>query len=567
MVAREPVDILLVDDQPSRLMTYEAILGPLGHHLVTASSGVEALKRLMDGEFAVILLDVSMPGMDGFETARLIHEHPRFEGTPIIFVTGVHVSELDRLKGYKLGAVDYVHVPVVPEILRSKVAVLVELHCQRLELKRLNESLSQTNAELDAANRELQREKARELAKLNRSLEEANRELLDADRRKDDFLAILAHELRNPLAPIRSAIAILQRNGSDDPMLIKMRQVIDRQVQHMTRLIDDLLEVSRITQGKFDLKRESVDVGAVVRQAVETTMPEITARNHGIVVSAPGKPLHVNGDAVRLTQVIGNLVSNAAKFTPDGGRIEVQISVADELATIVVRDTGIGIAQEYLSHVFELFGQVRNPRPHDHDGLGIGLALVQRIVEMHQGHVEARSAGANLGSEFIVRIPLLQRAAATLEEKATMPSTEAQFSGHRILIVDDSADCRDSLAAMLQLDGNDVRTAPDGAAALEVAASFEPEIVLLDLRMPVMDGYEAARRLRAEPHSKDAILIAVTGWGQQEHRDLSRIAGFDAHLTKPVDHETLSKFFGSLSPSQELEKAHRNELDSAPAGT
>ena len=177
MVAKESVDILLVDDQPARLMTYEAILGPLGHRLVTASSGVEALKRLMDGEFAVILLDVSMPGMDGFETARLIHEHPRFEGTPIIFVTGVHVSELDRLKGYKLGAVDYVHVPVVPEILRSKVAVLVELHCQRLELKRLNESLSQTNAELDAANRELQREKARELAKLNRSLEEANREL------------------------------------------------------------------------------------------------------------------------------------------------------------------------------------------------------------------------------------------------------------------------------------------------------------------------------------------------------------------------------------------------------
>ena len=262
MVAKESVDILLVDDQQARLMTYEAILGPLGHRLVTASSGVEALKRLMDGEFAVILLDVSMPGMDGFETARLIHEHPRFEVTPIIFVTVVHVSELDRLKGYKLGAVDYVHVPVVPEILRSKVAVLVELHCQRLELKRLNESLSQTNTELDAANRELQREKARELAKLNRSLEDANRELLDADRRKDDFLAILAHELRNPLAPIRSAIAILQRHGSDDPMLVKMREVIDRQVQHMTRRINDLLEVSRITQGKFDLKLERVDVGA-----------------------------------------------------------------------------------------------------------------------------------------------------------------------------------------------------------------------------------------------------------------------------------------------------------------
>ena len=550
MVTREPVDILLVDDQQVRLMTYEAILEPLGHRLVTATSGVEALKKLMDGEFAVILLDVSMPGMDGFETARLIHEHPRFEGTPIIFVTGVHVSELDRLKGYAAGAVDYVCVPVVPEILRSKVAVLVELHCQRAELKRLNESLSEANAELDTANQALQLEKNRELAALNRSLEEANRELLDADRRKDDFLAILAHELRNPLAPIRSAIMILQRQGSDDPMLVKMRQVIDRQVQHMTRLIDDLLEVSRITQGKIDLKLEPLDIAVIARQAVETTMPEISARNHGIVVSAPGKPVHVNGDAVRLTQVIGNLISNAAKFTPDGGRVELQVSVEDGLATISVRDTGIGIAQEYMSHIFELFGQVRNPRPHGYDGLGIGLALVQRLVEMHEGQVEARSQGENLGSEFIVRLPLLQQAEVATEKPAALPPAGAAFSGHRILIVDDSADCRDSLSAMLQLDGNEVRTAADGAAALEIAASFEPEIVLLDLRMPVMDGFEAARRLREAPHGKDAVLIAVTGWGQQEHRDLARFAGFDAHLTKPLDHVALSKFFGSLAPGE-----------------
>ncbi|MGH8241979.1 MAG: response regulator [Steroidobacteraceae bacterium] len=565
-MTRDTVDILLVDDQPSRLLTYEAILSPLGHRLVTASSGEEALKRLMDGEFAVILLDVSMPGMDGFETARLIHEHPRFEGTPIIFVTGVHVSEVDRLKGYRLGAVDYVYVPVVPEILRSKVSVLVELRRQRIELKRLNASLSRANAELDAANRELQREKARELAELNRSLAEANRELIEANRRKDDFLAILAHELRNPLAPIRAAIAILQRQGSDDPLLKKMRQTIDRQVQHMTRLIDDLLDVSRVTQGKINLKLEPVDIGAIVRQAVETHMPEIGARGHRLAVSAPDGPLGVNGDPVRLTQMIGNLVGNAAKFTPEGGRIEVEVSAADELATIVVRDSGIGIAEEYLSHVFEMFGQVRNPRPHRHDGLGIGLALVKRIVEMHQGQVEARSKGENLGSEFIVRLPLLQRAAAAAEEQADLPSAAAGLSGHRILIVDDSADCRDSLAAVLQLDGNDVRTAPDGAAALEIAASFEPEIVLLDLRMPVMDGYEAARRLRAQPHCKDAILIAVTGWGQQEHRDLTRIAGFDAHLTKPLNHATLSKFFGSLAPGEAVENAHRSESAATTAG-
>ncbi len=568
MVTKEAVDILLVDDQQSRLLTYEAILAPLGHRLVTASSGVEALRRLMEREFAVILLDVSMPEMDGFETAQLIHDHPRFEGTPIIFVTGVHVSELDRLKGYELGAVDYVYVPVVPEILRSKVAVLVELHCQRRELQLLNASLSLANAELEAANEALQREKARELARLNRSLEEANRELaagneklmreiaerrraqqelLEADHRKDDFLAILGHELRNPLAPIRVAIAILQRHGPDDPMLVRMRDLIDRQVQHMTRLINDLLDVSRITQGKINLKPEPVDVGVIARQAVETNLPVINTRGHQIVVSVPDEPLRVNGDTVRLTQVIGNLVSNAAKYTPDGGRIELRVGAAEGFVTVAVRDNGIGIAQEYLSHVFDLFGQVRNPRPHTHEGLGIGLALVQRIVEMHRGRVEASSAGVNLGSEFVVRLPLLELPAGAAEARADAPLVAAGLSGHRILVVDDSEDCRDSLATMLQLDGNDVRTAPDGASALEVAASFEPEIVLLDIRMPVMDGYEAARRLRAEPHGKDAILIALTGWGQQEHRERSRLAGFDAHLTKPLDQGELSRLIASLT--------------------
>ena len=566
MVKKEAVDILLVDDQPSRLLTYEAILGPLGHRLVTASSGIEALQRLIEREFAVILLDVSMPGMDGFETAQLIHEHPRFESTPIIFVTGVHVSELDRLKGYELGAVDYVYVPVVPEVLRSKVAVLVELHCQRLELQRLNASLSRANIELDEANQALQREKASELAKLNRSLEQANQELLDADRRKDDFLAILAHELRNPLAPIRMATAILQRQGPPDPILVRMRDVIDRQVQHMTRLIDDLLDVSRITQGKINLKPEPVDMVLVARRAVETNQSSIVARAHRLVVNVPDEPLCVCGDTVRLTQVIGNLINNAAKYTPEGGQIELQLGVADGLATIVVRDNGIGIEKEYLSHVFDLFGQVQNPRPHSHDGLGIGLALVQRIVEMHHGQVEARSAGVNLGSEFTVRLPLLQPAAGAIVERADRPPAMAGLSGHRILVVDDSADCRDSLSTMLQLDGNEVRTAADGAAALEAAASFEPEIVLLDIRMPVMDGYEAARRLRAEPYGKRAILIALTGWGQQEHRERSRLAGFDAHLTKPLDHEALSKLIASLRLPERAEEVPQAEPIPATAG-
>jgi signal transduction histidine kinase len=555
MSAKEAVDILLVDDQPARLLTYEAILRPLGHRLVTATSGVEALARLMEREFAVILLDVSMPEMDGFEVAQLIHAHPRFESTPIIFVTGVHVSELDRLKGYELGAVDYVYVPVVPEILRSKVAVLVELHCQRLELKRLNDSL--------------RLEKASELAKLNEQLQKTNRELvdsnatltveinerrraeqalLDADQRKDDFLAILGHELRNPLAPISNAIEVLQRIGPQEPKMTQMRELIDRQVRHMARLVDDLLDVSRITQDKINLKSERLDLCTLVKRAVEAQMPAIRARGHEVVVKLPGEPLAASGDAVRLAQVLGNLINNAAKYTPDGGRIEVSLTAGGGRARISVRDNGIGIEAGYREHVFELFGQVRYPRPHSHDGLGIGLALVQRLVEMHGGRVEVQSDGPGQGSEFLVHLPLLRDASAGAAMPAPAPAASSGWARRRVLVVDDAADCRESLALMLQLAGGDVRTAQDGLDALDAAASFGPEIVLMDIRMPKMDGYEAARRLRAGQGGGGLILVALTGWGQPEHVEKSRLAGFDAHLTKPVEAEKLLQLLATLGP-------------------
>ena len=577
MVSTEPVDILLVDDQPSRLLTYEAILAPLGHRFVTASSGVEALQKLMEREFAVILLDVSMPGMDGFEAARMIHGHPRFESTPIIFVTGIHLSELDRLKGYEVGAVDYVYVPVVPAILRSKVAVLVELHCQRLELKRLNSSLHEANRELDAANRKLQRDKDSELAKLNERLQQSNRDLmesnaalkaeveqrgraeqalLDADRRKDEFLAILAHELRNPLAPISNAIEILQRVGSKDPELVRMRELIDRQVRHMSRLVDDLLDVSRITQGKINLRLEPLELGGLVSRAIEAHRPAIDGHGHRLEVKLPETPVYVTGDAVRITQVVGNLISNAIKYTPDGGCIEASLAIAGDSAVIAVRDNGIGIDGDHLANVFDLFGQVKNPRPreHTHDGLGIGLALVQRLIEMHQGQVEARSDGAGLGSEFIVRLPLRAGAPeAAPEVGGQLP--RAMLTGRRILVVDDAADCRESLGEVLRIAGSEVRTAVDGLAGIEAAAVFDPEIVLLDIRMPKLDGYETARQLRAGPRGDKLILIALTGWGQPEHVEKSKLAGFDEHLTKPVEIDALLQRLASLKTREPAPQA------------
>src|SRR4051812_18965884 len=391
------VSILLVDDQPSRLLTYESVLDGFGWNLVSARSGLEALDKLMRQEFAAALLDVSMPGMDGFEAARLIHEHPRFEKTPIIFVTGVHVSELDRLTGYKVGAVDYVSIPVVPEILRGKVAVLVELYLKRRELRELNRTLAQANEQLAAANTTLQAEKTRELETLNRVLQRANTELEQAnrtlqsevaertrveqalkaaDRHKDEFLAMLAHELRNPLAPILNAVQLIRKKTVTDPQLLWSRDLIERQLRHLTRLVDDLLDVSRITRGKINLSRESVEVADLVSRAVETVQPMIVERGHVLSVDVPAGLIQVHGDPLRLTQALGNVLANAAKYTGRQGQIGLSVRQVNEIVEIRVRDSGIGIPKALLPMIFDMFTQLRSEPGHPQSGLGIGLALV-----------------------------------------------------------------------------------------------------------------------------------------------------------------------------------------------
>jgi signal transduction histidine kinase len=572
----DKVNILLVDDQPARLLSYEAILADLGQNLVHARSGIEALKCLMEDEFAVVLLDVSMPEMDGFETATLIHEHPRFEKTPIIFVTGVHVTELDRLKGYKLGAVDYVYIPVVPEILRSKVSVLVELHLQRRELQKLNTSLAQANARLELANTNLQEEKTRELERLNSHLKRANSELeqtnrvlqsevseraraeaalKEADRHKDEFLAVLAHELRNPLAPIRNAVEIMRRSSLTDPQLVWSRDVVERQVKHLTRLVDDLLDVSRITRGNINLSREPVSVATIIARAIETIQPLIAEQQHELTVDVADEVLEVEGDLTRLTQVLGNLLNNAAKYTDPGGSIALSARREGTDVEIRVRDNGIGIPPELLPRLFQLFTQVDAAAHRAQGGLGIGLALVRQLVQMHGGSVTAYSEGPERGSEFLIRLPLRTLRTRQILKPGTAPAIAgangSSKPGHRILLADDNQDALESLATLLQCDGHEVHTAGDGAQALEVAEQCRPNVVLLDIGMPKLDGYEVARRIRALPWGKAAVLIALTGWGQDEDRRRSREVGFDSHLVKPLDPEALSNMLSRLPTAAE----------------
>jgi signal transduction histidine kinase len=551
----EKVNILLVDDQESRLLTYDAILRDLGQNLVHAHSGFEALQCLMKEEFAVVLLDVSMPGMDGFETAGLIHEHPRFERTPIIFVTGVHVTELECLKGYKLGAIDYVNVPVVPEILRSKIAVLVELHGKRRELQVLNVSLAEANARLALKNTTLEAEKTRELERLNLNLRQANAELeqanqalqsevvvrgraesalKEADRNKDEFLAILAHELRNPLAPIRNAVEIMRRRPIEDPQLTWARDLVERQLGHLARLVDDLLDVSRITRGAITLAREPVLVATVVTRAIETVQPLIARQTHELLVDMPDPALEVEGDLTRLTQALSNLLNNAVKYTEAGGQIRVAVTRLGEMTEIRVKDSGLGISPELLPRLFNLFTQADATTHRAQGGLGIGLALVRRLVEMHGGSVSAHSNGANCGSEFVMRLPLLARRAARRPAPST--STERRrLVPRRILVADDNADSLESLALLLRCDGHEVYTAADGEEALRQAALCRPEIALLDIGMPKFDGVQVGRKIRAEAWGRAVTLIALTGWGQDSDRKRTQAAGFDAHLVKPLD--------------------------------
>jgi signal transduction histidine kinase len=628
--------ILLVDDQPARLLSYEAVLLGLGVQCVRALSGRQALERLLEQDFAAILLDVNMPEMDGFEVARLVREHPRMERTPIIFVTAVNVSELDRLKGYELGAIDYIAVPVVPEILRSKVAVLVELYQRRGQLQAINAELGAARARLDQEHERALAERDAELQAifehptditfilkaerdasgaivdwvyvnanrnaavlLGRAREEivgrrlseivpgrdatssehlagvlesrqtmrletefADRKLivtlftagtdcvissarditdqrklqaalLETDRRKDEFLAMLAHELRNPVAPIANSAELLSRLVPHENQQALVA-IIQRQAVHLGRLLDDLLDVARITQGRIELQRETVDVAACVQLAIETAEPVIRAKAHRLTVTQTLEPIYVAADKVRLGQCLANVLINAAKYTQHNGELRVRSYADGRDVVIEIQDNGMGIEPEFLPRIFDLFAQAERGLDRSQGGLGVGLTVCKQVIEMHGGSVVATSAGPDQGATFAMRLPIAEGATHAAPARSTK-----QDSLMRVLIVDDNRDAADSLAMLLQFEGRRTLCAYSGEEALRQVTAFHPQLVLLDIGLPGLDGYEVARRLKAlAPRLR---VIALSGYGQTEDRQRSTAAGFDAHLVKPIDLEALNR--------------------------
>jgi signal transduction histidine kinase/CheY-like chemotaxis protein len=394
-------------------------------------------------------------------------------------------------------------------------------------LKIAKESLHQLNTELES------RVNAR-TAELNNAL-----------RARDEFLAMLGHELRNPLAPIRNATEIIRALTPPNSPLSTSTAILDRQVGHMTRLVDDLLDVGRITQGQINLDKKVIALSEVIEQAVELSRPLIGQCGHSLSVSLPSRHVKVNADASRLAQVFGNLLHNAAKYTPDGGKVSIDASAMDQFVTVTVRDTGSGIPESMLGSIFDLFTQLPRSLARSDGGLGIGLTLVKRITEMHDGEVTASSEGVGMGAAFSVRLPL---AGVQASEAVPAParSIGKTFSGRRIVIIDDNHDANQTLAMMLEIAGHEVASALDGPSGLQVIQSFRPDVVVLDIGLPQIDGYEVARRLRADNATKDIRIIALTGYGQENDVAQAREAGFDAHLLKPARMDDMLKLISNL---------------------
>jgi signal transduction histidine kinase len=522
--------ILVVNDDAASLLALTSLLEQwaeeCNYEVLSARSGQDALRQVLRNDFAVILLDVNMPGMDGFETAEAIHQRTRSADIPIIFVTAFLADEIDRLKAYQRGAADFMFTPVIPQVLRAKVQVFVALATKNEQLKRQAEKLSQRTLELTATNKHLVREmEERRAAEAKSSA-------------KDEFLAMLGHELRNPLSAISSASSLLGMPGAGAESVARARLIIQRQTQHLSRIVDDLLDLSRAMSGKILLSRKCIDISTLVAACLDTF--RATGRTAGYTIGTDLLPGWVDGDSTRLEQIATNLIDNALKYTPPGGSIDIAIAPEGEDVVLTVRDSGVGIAPDLLPQVFDVFVQGAISIDRSQGGLGIGLSLVRRLVELHGGSVSATSGGPGKGSAFQIRLPRTE--AAPTQDKRV--DTNASGSKPTILLIEDNDDGREMMATMLESFGYPVIQACDGLEGVGIAASRRPDVALVDIGLPGIDGYEVARRLRADAQTCGIRLIALTGYGLAEDQRRVLEAGFDLHLVKPVELAALLEQLG-----------------------
>ena len=509
MAEPESYLILNVDDDEANLYAKTRILQRAGYQVVEAGTGTAALELVKASRPQLVLLDVKLPDISGLEVCQRIKEDPATAHIMVLQISASHITIPERVRGLERGADTYLIEPVESTELLATVQALLRLYRR----------------------------------------EEENRQLLaqlrEADQRKDEFLATLAHELRNPLHPIRAAVELLCHNRQGDPELLMGCDVIDQQVKHLARVIDDLLDVARITRDKLDLRRERVRLADVVRTAVDSSRAFLAAHGHQAIVTLPEETVELEGDVVRLTQVFVNLLNNSAKYTSMQGEIWISAEVREESAVVSVKDSGVGIASDHLANVFEKFYQIDRSFERSDSGLGLGLTLARRLVELHGGTLEGRSEGLGKGSEFVVSLPILR--CRENSQPAEQGRAAAGNQDHwRILVVDDGARTRQMYSMLLRKYGHQVETAEDGMAGIEMIESFRPDVVLLDVGMPTLNGFDTCARIRELPGGKDIVMIAVTGWAQEDVQQRADQAGFDGILVKPAAVQQILQLVGSL---------------------
>lgn len=587
---REKVNILMVDDMPSKLLSYEAILAELDENLIKANSAREALEYLLKKEIAVVLMDVSMPEVDGFELAAMIHEHPRHMETAIIFVSGIHLSDVDRVKAYQRGAVDYVSVPIIPEILRAKVSVFVELYRRRQQLEQLNlelerrvaertEELQKRNEELHTLNKDLLAGEE-SLRKSQRNLQHALLAAEQASRLKDEFLATVSHELRTPLNAILGWSHILQSSKVEPGILASGLAAIASSAKNQTQIINDILDTERIVNGKMELQPQSVLLADVISSSFNTLAHAISAKNIRITSRFGNgtQGLYLYVDPQRVQQVFWNVLSNAVKFSQPGGKIEVEVERTATEAVISFRDWGKGVSPEFLPFVFERFRQEDSSTTRRFGGLGLGLSIARHLVELHGGTILAESEGENKGAQFSIHLP-----STLFTERNTVPQNNFEetspfktavaytyLSKAKVLLVDDDPNTLALLTQTFKRSGADVRACQSGIVALGVSRSWKPDLVVSDIAMPDHDGYWLIRQIRSgKPAIKNIPAIALTAYASLADQSEALSTGFDTFLPKPIEPDEIldtanrlmeTKMAGNQSVHVVAESVNSNSL-------